>query len=390
MNTLVTASLCSEDVHLLLSFPVELLSENEKKTIDWIGTYLSRYSKPPTVERLCEQFDTFVPQQSSDPLGDVYERTLTKKRNRYARQYLMEIQDKLKSGDDPLPYIENLHSAIRMGGSEVSRYSTFDRSVYHRRPTAYPYDIPLLDTYTGGISQGDLIYLIGRLGVGKTSVALWVVTKWLMNQRKVLMVSNENRADDVIAKVDSFIGGFNPIKKRTMDWTTEDLHRLNTVSYIAKNLGGEIFIPNQPVKDVKQIRTLIYTYQPDIVVVDGIYLMSGASGDSHWEKITNISRELKQTAEGEGVPVLGIHQASRNAIGRRIEIEHIAYADALAQDADLVLGINPEEDGSLFVEAIKNRWGKNNWGFYLRIFFDNMTVRIGETALEPEEKVKTK
>lgn len=377
MNALVTASLNEGNVQHLFGFPKELLSDTECKTLEWIVNYTQRYGKPPTVDRLEQEFTTFVQVKSTDPIGDIYDRTLTKKRNHYARKYLMSVQDKLKQGADPLPFIAELHQTIRVGSGNVSRYTTYDRSAYHRQPTSFNYEIGQLDKYTGGIAKGDLIYLIGRLGTGKTTFMLWMVSKWLQRERRILMVSNENRADDVIAKIDSYIGGFNPIKKRTQEWTSSDLNRLNTVSFIARNMAGEVFIPNQPVKNVEEVQGLIYTYRPDLVVVDGIYLMQGAQGDSHWEKITSISRSLKQLAEGEGIPVLGVHQANRQAIGKRIEIEHIAYADALAQDADLVLGLNAEDDGSVFVEGIKNRWGKKEgWGFFVKFFFDTMTARV--------------
>lgn len=383
MNGLISRCLELGIVHQLLGFPQVLMTEREKKMVEWIEHYLAKYSQPPTVDRFAKQFSAyFIPVHSDDPLEDIYDEELKRKRNIYTRQYMMDIQDQLKSGADPLPFIEELHANLRIGDSGVTRYTTYDRTAYLRRPTSFPYEIPQLDKYTGGVNKGDLIYLIGRLGVGKTSVALWLLGKGLIRGRKNLVVSNENRADDVIAKVDSFLGGFNPIKKRTMDWNQDDMNRLNTVSFIAKNMDGEMFVPNRPVQDIKELRSLVYNYRPDLVVVDGIYLMAGAEGNSHWEKITAISRQLKQLAEGEGVPIIGIHQANRQAIGKKIEIENIAYADALAQDADLVMGINPEEDGSLFVESIKNRWGKDGWGFYLRIFFDTMTVKVMDAKLE--------
>lgn len=347
--------------------------------------YTSRYGKPPTLERLSERYETFVPVKTSDPLGDTYDQALRKRRNLYVREYMTKVQAELKAGADPLPMIEELHQTIRGGDANVTRYSTYDRTAHHRRATSYNYEISQIDKYTGGIANGDLVYLIGRLGTGKTTFALWCLSKWLMSGRKILMVSNENRADDVIAKIDSYIGGFNPIKKRTMEWTDDDLNRLSTVSFIASHMDGEVFIPNRPVQTVDEISSMINTYRPDIVMVDGVYLMRGVAGDSHWEKITTVSRSLKQMAEADGVPVLGIHQANRQAIGRRIEVEHIAYADALAQDADLLLAINPEEDGSIFVEAIKNRWGGENWGFFLRFFFDSMSVKIMEGRGEVTE-----
>lgn len=385
MNNLITKSLEEDNIQLLSVFPRELVSGSELKWLEWIGDYTMRYGKPPTVKRLVHEHPSFIPVTSPDPLGDIYDQTLVKKRNIYTREFILGIESELKKGIDPQPYIQQLNQVLAGGAANVTRYTTFDRTAYFRTPTSFPYGIKQIDQHTGGISAGDLIYIIGRLGTGKTSFALWVVSQWLRAERRVLVVSNENRADDVIAKIDSYIGGFNPLKKRTMEWTDQDRQCLDTVSFIAKNMSGEVFVPQQPVRDVKEVQSLVQTYRPDIVLVDGIYLMQGASGDSYWEKITSVSRSLKQLAEGEGLPVMGIHQANRNAIGKRIEVEHIAYADALAQDADLVLGINKEEDKSILVEAIKSRWGQQGWGFFLRFFFDTMTVRVMDAATAVEE-----
>lgn len=384
MNQLITQSLNEKDVSLLFNFPKDLMSVKEVSMVDWIKKYIQEYSKPPTVERFQKQFDTFVPLASTDPLGDVYQQQIQESRNIFTRHYLLNIQDKLKAGVDPLPFIADLHKKIGAGDRAVTYYTTYDRSLYQRKQTAYPYEIDEVDKYTGGIAKGDLIYLIGRLGVGKTSFAVWIITKWLQRSRRILVASNENRADDVIAKIDAYIGGWNPIKKRTMGWTEDDLERIQTVSYIASRMDGEVIIPNRPVESVDQMHGLVLAYQPDIVVIDGIYLMNGVSGDNTWEKITDVSRNLKRLAEGEGVPVVGLHQASRNAVGKRMEIEHVAYSDALGQDADLLLGINKEPDGSLFVECLKSRWGKEGWGMFIQFYWDIMYAKVlnGTTSVE--------
>lgn len=352
------------------------MSTQEITIVDWIIDYTSKYGQPPDIDRLLIVFDTFVPVSTTAPIGDTYDRTLQRKRNIYARQYLSDIQEDLKKGQDPLPFIERLYKDISGGDASVTLYTKFDRTSYHRTRTAFPYEIAEIDRHTGGISAGDLVYLVGRLGIGKSTFAGWIIGKWLQRERRVLMISNENRADDVIAKVDSFMGGWNPLKKRTMGWTDEDLVRISTVSYIASKMQGEMIVPNRPIRDVKEVQGLIYAYRPDIVLIDGIYLMADKSAASTWEKLTDVSRSLKAMADGAGVPIIGLTQASRQASDRRIEIGHIAYSDALAQDADLVLTINKEEDKDLFVECIKNRWGGQNWGFFMRFFFETMTVRV--------------
>lgn len=380
MNALITKCLETSSIGLLYSFPEKMMTKKEKEVVGWIIDYTSKYSRPPSMKRLLENFNTFVPVSNEDPLGDIYERTLVRKRNLHTRQYLMDIQEKLKSGEDPLPYIQELHQTISMDGRQLVRYSQYDRSEYTRREVAYPYGIPMIDKQTGGIGKGDLIYLAGRLGVGKTTFAVWIVAKWLLEKRRILLISNENRPDDIISKIDAFIGGWNPLKRRTLDWTDDELERIKTVTYLASSLEGDVIIPNRPVKSIGEIRGLKQAVQPDIVMIDGIYLMEGARGESMWEKITHISRDLKQLAEEDGTPTVGITQASRKAVGKRMEIDDLAYSDALGQDADLLLGINKEPEQELFVECLKNRWGGEGWGMFLKLFFETMTVKLVDPA----------
>jgi hypothetical protein len=51
--------------------------------------------------------------------------------------------------------------------------------------------------------------------------------------------------------------------------------------------------------------------------------------------------------------------------------------------------LNAESDGSTFIEAIKNRWGRE-FGFYVKIFFDDMTVKAfdSKTVLGEEEDIE--
>jgi replicative DNA helicase len=123
----------------------------------------------------------------------------------------------------------------------------------------------------------------------------------------------------------------------------------------------------------------MHSHQPDIVIIDGVYLLSENKGDSaNWEKLTDVSRNLKRMADGHGVPIIGVHQANRAAAGKEeLDVENIAYSDALGQDADLIIGIAPESDPKeLYIHCVKNRWGSPTWGFFVRLHFDTMTVRV--------------
>lgn len=387
MNALICKSLEEGDLSLLFNFPRILATKHERTVIEWIVDFTTRYGQPPTIRRLCDQFETFVPISTEGPLGDIYDRELKKKRNLYTREFLLNIQDELKKGIDPLEHIQKLHEAINGGASGILSYTKHDRTSYLRHLHSIPYGIEQIDNYTGGVAQGDLVYVVGRLGSGKTTLVNWMMSKWLLDDHRILMVSNENRGEDIIAKIDAFLGGWNPLKKRTRSWDEADLRRLKGVAHIASKMHGDIIIPDRPILRVSEVVGLVHTYRPDIIIIDGVYLMSGESGSSHWEKITEVSRDLKRLAEAESRPVIGIHQANRGAVGKRVEIENVAYSDALAQDADLLVTVNKEEDSKdIFVECIKNRWGDEGWGFFLRFFFDTMTVRVHDPKYPTKEE----
>jgi KaiC/GvpD/RAD55 family RecA-like ATPase len=387
MNDLITQSLEESNVTHLYQFPSVLLETYEREWIQWIKNYTNRHSQPPTVERMVEAHDIFVPVKPVNPITDTYEQVLTKKRNTFSRNFIMKHKEEIDSGVDPLPIIEELYQTLSQGDVEILKYSEYDRSRYFRAATSFPYGIELLDHYTGGASAGDLIYIFGRLGTGKTTFSLWIIKKWLEAGHKVLVISNENRAEDIVSKIDSFIGGWNPIKRRLMNWTEDERGRIKTVSHIASTLEGEIIIPTSTIHNVDEVQALIHSHKPDVVVIDGVYLLSENKGDSAaWERITDVSRNLKRIADGNGVPVIGIHQANRASAGKRVEIENIAYSDGLGQDADLVLGLSEEPGGDLFIECLKNRWGSSHWGLFIRLYFETMTVRLLSDGSAIEEE----
>jgi hypothetical protein len=88
------------------------------------------------------------------------------------------------------------------------------------------------------------------------------------------------------------------------------------------------------------LRSKIRDFKPDIVFVDGMYLMKDDRTNSRnvdWKNITNISQDLKLTAQDFDIPLVGVTQANRSADKSTGEdLTELAYADALGQDADAV------------------------------------------------------
>lgn len=95
---------------------------------------------------------------------------------------------------------------------------------------------------------------------------------------------------------------------------------------------------------VAWLQAKIRELKPDIVFVDGMYLMKDDRSNSRsvdWKNITHISQDMKLTGQEFDIPIIGITQANRQADkAKGVDLTELAYADALGQDADAVMRVS--------------------------------------------------
>ena len=115
----------------------------------------------------------------------------------------------------------------------------------------------------------------------------------------------------------------------------------------------------------------------DLVIIDYLQLITEKSGNSKYEQITNISRQLKLAAKDANIPIIVLSQLSRVVESRSSTVPKLSDlrdSGAIEQDADQVLflyrpsyyGINQNEGGDDItnlceVHLAKNRHGEINY-----------------------------
>lgn len=364
MNTLITQSLLEKKVGYVLSFKRELLSNMEVQWVEWIYAYILKYGVPPTLERFEKEFSTtFVSVVSPDPLRDVAEQTLVEKRNLFYRSYVTKTQSQVKDGVDPLPFAEELVKVLRSNEASCVTSRNFDKSEYFRTPESLLTGIHGLDEIIGGIVRGDLVYIAGRPGDGKTTFMLHMIANWYLQGKRILMVSNEIPWQDMLFKVDGILANMSIGEKRLGNWNKDSERKIRFLQYMQSISDGEIIIPDRPINSPSEVRGAIVEYKPDIVCIDGAYLMSpDGNPTTEWAELAEVSRELKQIANKEEVPIVGILQANRDSEYKNtLSLGALAGTDAYGQDADTVLLLKAQGvqngDKEVMVYTSKNRNG---------------------------------
>ncbi len=252
--------------------------------------------------------------------------------------------------------------------------------------TGIPFPWAPLNEDTQGIHEEDFIIIFGRPKSMKSWIAYLVATQaYYMYRQRVLIWSMEmtriqslRRCAAIITQIDyeKFKNGkLDPASEaqlfQGLSWLRQQEQQfLNTKS------GREpALLISSPFEErteegvgVAALQAKIREFQPDLVIVDGMYLMRDDREQKRsidWKLIAHISQDLKGTTKTFKTPIIATTQANRTAKNpndKEADLSELAYADALAQDCDLAMRVHKQKskagDLELIISIPGSREGK--------------------------------
>jgi len=233
-----------------------------------------------------------------------------------------------------------------------------------------------LDKLHGGRQDGHFIVMAGRPAMGKTSKALCEALHMAMNGAKVLFVSLEMGAVELMQRALSVQTGIELHHFRTGQLDPEQWDRVNAVSGQIAKTGLHIVDDLHTIAAIRsEARRMKERDGLDIIFVDYIQLVSHTlSGRSRENEVSEVSRSFKLMARSLSVPVVALSQLSRAVETRggnkRPMLSDLRESGSIEQDADIVeflyrpeyYGIDQLEgyettQGLAFTIVAKNRHG---------------------------------
>jgi replicative DNA helicase len=233
-----------------------------------------------------------------------------------------------------------------------------------------------------GIAKGQLGILLAYPAIGKSWLALYFAVQAWKHGYKPMVISLEMTEYEVRNRIFTIIGdGFfshRALSAGRVDdnefklWADKTLNNKQPFKIISNDTGAEM-TPNLIASKIDQ-------YQPDIVIVDYLQLMTDNAGTSQNEtvKIKNLSRELKLLAISQQTPILAIASATPDDstdLESVPQLGQVAWSRQIAYDADWVLSMGRKANSDILEAAFrKNRHGYMG-DFYLEIDFDKGTFK---------------
>ena len=216
-----------------------------------------------------------------------------------------------------------------------------------------------LDKKMGGLQKTDLIILAARPGIGKTSLAMNIVTNAAIEDKaKCAVFSLEMGREQLAQRMLCSVAGVDMGRARTGELTEQDWVKLWKAQ--KKLADTQIYCDdnsmNKPSQILAKCRKLKRERGLDLIVVDYLQLMTGdIKTDNRQNEVSDMSRQMKILAKEIDVPVIVLSQLSRAVQQRqdhRPMLSDLRESGSIEQDADIVIFIDKKDHPN--DETIKN------------------------------------
>lgn len=276
-----------------------------------------------------------------------------------------------------------------------------------RRKSADSQGIPTglkrLDYVTGGLQPGRMTIVMGRPGLGKSWLDLLFVASAVMYGGKTLLFPLEMSIEDTAYRLYTIFSQrmYGPSKAmKNLDLTSGRVSMSKFRKFLtaledrfnSQLLVADIGSMRDPYT-VDRIDAECEIHQPSFMWVDYITLLKGPVGRDGAEDHTTISalsKGIMHTLVRHNVAGGASAQVNRESLKVKAflpRLEHIAYGDAIGQDAHHAISINRKNIANdyLYYAMVKNRHGPEIGKTRLKFFVNEGLIEETQEQEEDED-----
>ncbi len=245
-----------------------------------------------------------------------------------------------------------------------------------------------LNDMTFGFQPGQLVLVVARTGVGKTWCLL-IMAKYCRDHGYLpLFVSAEMGKVPIASRYcalelgysydDIWNGRLSDLAEPTFFSKLESLQKDGGIDITGDGFDSTI----------DGVEEAIATSRPDIVFLDGMYLITSGGKDRH-SMVSNTADQLKRISLQYNVPIIASHQFNREVDMNdpsTIRLENIGISDVLAWNSDIVLALIQTEEmrseREMGIRPLKIRDGHVKDDILIRWDFQRMLFSETNIAIE--------
>lgn len=265
--------------------------------------------------------------------------------------------------------------SVKSARDSLLDFMTFRAEVQQGKRQAIRTGFPSLDRILGGFAQGGFYVMAARPGVGKSALGI-ALADMMARDRRVLYVSLEMTEAELNARRVAAVSDITCTFGKLLFGKTTEEQDAAIANACGKLYAHKLQISAVSALTVPELELQARNVGAEVVIVDYLGLLSAEDKRlSEYDRVTQISGDLKRLAKRLGCVVLALCQLNRESVSApgqdtRPRLSQLRSSGAIEQDSDGVLLLHRPEYGKtetpreasapqqFFVDVAKNRHGR--------------------------------
>lgn len=265
--------------------------------------------------------------------------------------------------------------SVKSARDSLLDFMTFRAEVQQGKRQAIRTGFPSLDRILGGFAQGGFYVMAARPGVGKSALGI-ALADMMARDRRVLYVSLEMTEAELNARRVAAVSDITCTFGKLLFGKTTEEQNAAIANACGKLYAHKLQISAVSTLTVPELELQARNVGAEVVIVDYLGLLSAEDKRlSEYDRVTQISGDLKRLAKRLGCVVLALCQLNRESVSApgqdtRPRLSQLRSSGAIEQDSDGVLLLHRPEYGKtetpreasapqqFFVDVAKNRHGR--------------------------------
>ena len=349
--------------------------DENRQVWSFVRQHWTKYGEVPTAVTVKDNFPTYRLLAVDDSLEYLLDQLIDYRKRQKTIEVVQDAADAIANGDHNAA-IEAMGRGVSTIADEGVGQSTdvdltknplgrFDEYLNIKtRPNGLlgiATGFKTIDQATAGLQPGQLITIIAPPKTGKSVLSLQVAVNVhkdgyvpLYQSFEMSNIEQQHRHDAMRAQIAHsrlIRGALTPEEEARYQKVLTEMSTMHKF-YLTDSVSA---------MTVTGLKSKIEKLKPDIVFVDGVYLMiDEATGESNTpQALTNITRNLKRLAQKENIPIVITTQVLLWKMKKRqVSADAIGYSSSFFQDSDVILGLqkqDEEDDTSREIRIVASR-----------------------------------
>lgn len=374
-------------------------NDDERQLFSFIRNHFSRYGECPSEEVIMDNYPnhTFAP--VNDNIDFLMDEMLKTKRKLSTNSMIREAIDNIEKAQDHEAALLTLQRGIvrleedglnsnrdmDLTDEPTKRWDEYlERKNLPNGLRGLPTGFATIDAATSGLQKGQLVVVVAPPKTGKSTLALQIAHNIHMGGAVPLFQSFEMSNQEQVARYDSMRARLSHHRLLTGKLTKDEESRYEAKLKTLGDMEHKFWLADSAgATTVSGIASKVQMLQPDILFIDGVYLMiDEQSGEANTpQALTNITRSLKRLAQRFQIPVVISTQVLNWKMKKgQVTADSIGYSSSFFQDADVLFGLQREDENVDDTRLLKVLASRNTGPTEVSMLWDWETGQFREIS----------